>query len=1296
MEVTLEPTKPDWPCARRPEPCRPGVPRRPLRAFALAACVLIAAPQARASWTTNAPLGIPVSAAPGDRDEPRLISDGAGGAIVVWIDAASGKTDVYAQHILVSGQLDPAWPAAGVAVCTAAGDQSSVVVVPDGAGGAIVAWSDLRNPKPQIYAQHVLGSGTVDPAWPRDGRPISTGAGHESEPVATSDGRGGAIVVWQNLVKGVGTDIYGQHVPISGAADPAWPPEGRVIGGGTATQTEPVVVSDGMGGAIAVWRETRGSADDLYGQRVLAGGMIDPEWPDSGRVFCSAPGKQADIALVADGKGGALVGWLDLRTDAQEIYLHHLTSAGVADSTWPADGLALGTEEGEGPGLVSDGLGGALVGWSSVLSGERHIVHVRRLLASGAFDAQWPEKGRTVGAGADAGTPSMVSDGAGGVIVVWADSRDGGRGIYAHHILASGAVDPAWQPERRVCAPQGDQRDPTSIADGGGGVISFWTGPRGEQNEIYGQRVNLAGVVGPATALIAATALAAAADSAAAPDSLSGPARADAPEKSVLPAVVAGGVAIAGAGAGADKVGAAPQATETGNGPAPAAAAAPAADAVGSEPRPALRAGVTSRETLEGIRIDGRLSEPAWSTADSIGNLTTTEPEEGGVPEGKTVVRVLVDAEEIVIGVSCLDSDPTGIVAFSKARDAELDEEDHVLIVIDTFGDGRSGYAFAINPSSSRFDGLVLPSGDDVNGDWDAVWEGVASHDSTGWSAEFRLPIKSLGFRKGLKEWGFNVERRVQRLQETSRWSGAKRDYQIWQMSRAGTLGGLPDFDLGRGLTVQPAWVSFMRRAGPNALQEEETRLSLDVRKQLGSNLTTVLTYNTDFGEAETDVRQTNLSRFDVLYPERRDFFLEGSDIFEFGSGLNVEDAEIRPFFSRRIGFVVPEGVDEANGVEVPIQVGGKLQGHIGEASIGALAVGTDPVPELGVPASGMAVLRLRRNMLTESSAGLIATFGGPLSQGGWTQGIDLNFKTSEFAGDKNLAAGLWGLATHQAELGGDRNAYGGTVAYPNDPFGMWMTMLYVGEDFDPQLGFVQRNGGVFQTDAEYKPRPRLPMVRQTTYAVNYFRAVRKSGQWESELLTVTPLDWLLTSGDRLSVTIEHQGDQPDEPFEVFEAPGSQVTIPAGTYKWNRHDITATLASKRRISGEFSYASGGFYEGRLRTLYADVILQPLSILTFQIGAEQNVGKLPEGDFKQHLESLRTEFKPSPKLQLTHFMQYDNESRSLGSASRLRWSFHPLGDLFLNYNHNTVRTVTDPRWEFLADKASLKVQYAFRR
>lgn len=706
--------------------------------------------------------------------------------------------------------------------------------------------------------------------------------------------------------------------------------------------------------------------------------------------------------------------------------------------------------------------------------------------------------------------------------------------------------------------------------------------------------------------------------------------------------------------------------------------------------RPMLRATTFS----SGFTLDGKLDEPGWASADSIVNLVTIEPEEHAAPAGQTIVKVLVDASEIIIGVVCRDTNPAGIVSFSRARDADLETEDHVLIVLDPFQDGRSGYVFAVNPSGARFDGLVSAQGEEVNSDWDAVWEAKTWRDDTGWSAEIRIPIRSLSYQKGLTGWGFNVQRRVQRLQETSRWWGISRDFEVYQTSRAGLLTELPQFNFGAGLSIRPAVVGSNSRPSRGDPREYTGDVSLDVTKKLGPNLLGSVTINTDFAETESDARQTNLTRFDVLFPEKRSFFLEGSDIFEFGLGL--DEANLLPFFSRRIGLLNPE---EGESGKIPIIGGTKLNGRIGTTSLGALVMRTNSTSEdsLSVPATTMGAIRIRKDVLDESSIGMIATFGDPLGRGGSRLlGVDATYRTSQFLGDKTFLVGVWGMRNDRDDLvEGSKNAYGFRIDYPNDLLGFGLTSITIGEAVQPSLGFAPRTGvRVWEGGIDFNPRPTWKLVRQMFHELGAVLYTDLDNRWETFEVKINPLDWQLESGDRVTFKILPQGDRPPEDFAVFESPTTTVTIPVGSYQWTRYSFTLGLAEKRPVSGELTYAVGDFYDGNLTTFEASLAIRPTSIVSLELNGERNSASLPDGDFTQYLYGIRAEVKPSADLQVSSLIQYDNESRSFGTNTRMRWTFHPLGDLFVVFNHNMVRTLGN-RFAFESNQLLVKAQYAYR-
>jgi len=699
--------------------------------------------------------------------------------------------------------------------------------------------------------------------------------------------------------------------------------------------------------------------------------------------------------------------------------------------------------------------------------------------------------------------------------------------------------------------------------------------------------------------------------------------------------------------------------------------------------RPGLRASAVTAH----IRIDGVLSEPEWLGADSIADLTQIEPREGAAPAGRTIVRVIALPDALIIGVRADDPDPARITSFARQRDASLTSEDHIRVVLDTYLDGRSGYVFIVNPNGARYDALVADQGEGENANWDAVWEAATTRTSTGWAAEFRIPVKSLMFRGGLTEWGFNVERRIQRLQETDRWASPNRDTKINMTSRAGLLTNLPAFDLGLGLSVRPSGTAQIGREGPGAPTDHDQDLSLDATKRLGANTLASLTVNTDFAETEVDTRRTNLTRFPLVFPEKRTFFLEGSDVFDFGLGTGDD---VRAFFSRRIGLL--------SGSEVPLAAGFKLNGRESGTRFGALVVRTRDLDSLPT-GNTLGVLRIRQNVLRESSIGMIASTGDPLGRASaWLGGADFTYQTTRFRGDKNFLVGVWGLTMDREGLTGNRTAFGGKVDYPNDLWDVAFSYRRVGESFDPSLGFVPRPGvQTFNFNMVYQPRPGRRIlglrVRQMFNELFTTLVTGLDGRWQSYRVFTAPVNWRLESGDRFEFNFAPAGERLDVPFDI-----SGVEIPAGSYHWTRWRLEAGLASKRKVSGQFTWWFGGFYGGRLNELALTGSLRPSPLLIIELNAGHNVGRLPQGRFVQDVIGTRLRVNLSPDLQVSSYLQYDNESRSIGSNTRLRWSFSPQGEFFLVYNHNLdeERNLLDRRvgWRFASNQLLTKLQYAF--
>lgn len=675
------------------------------------------------------------------------------------------------------------------------------------------------------------------------------------------------------------------------------------------------------------------------------------------------------------------------------------------------------------------------------------------------------------------------------------------------------------------------------------------------------------------------------------------------------------------------------------------------------------------------IDIDGILDEKVWFDADSI-SLSMVEPKEAADPSFPTTIKILMTDADILIGIMCYDPQPGKIISYSKIRDASLGDEDRIKFVFDTYLNQRSGYIFAVNPEGTRYDALVSNFGVSENPDWDGIWKAKTHINSKGWSAEILIPVKTLSFSSGLKEWGFNIERRIQRKLEIDRWTGLKQDINVGQVVHAGRLVDLPDFHIGIGLLSK---ISGIAQSSKTYNQDANSNLdySLDFTQKLSSEITGQLTVNTDFAETEVDARATNLTRFPLFFPEKRGFFLEGADILDFGIGLG---SDVVPFYSRRIGLY--------EGNKVPIVAGLKINGRINGTNVGAMVTKTGELQGI-VPNSTAVVFRAKQNILKESTVGVIGTMGDP---GGmkniWLLGTDFVYQNSEFLGDKNFLFGVWGLYNHNQLLAGDKSAMGLKIDYPNDLWDIALSIKKIGDSFNPSLGFVPRKGVVlYHFGADYMPRPEYLSIRQFFFESSFDLVTDLNKEWESWEIFTAPIHFLLESGDRFEFNISPRGENLREDFEIEDG----VVIKRGAYDWMRYRIELETASKRLINGEITYWFGSFYDGRLDQIETDVNIRPFSNLNLGLSYERNIGKLSAGDFDQTLFGGRIQYSFSSDFEFTSFIQYDNESSSVGSNSRFRWHFSMLGDIFIVYNHN-VKRIEKRYWQYDSNQLIVKMSY----
>jgi len=698
-----------------------------------------------------------------------------------------------------------------------------------------------------------------------------------------------------------------------------------------------------------------------------------------------------------------------------------------------------------------------------------------------------------------------------------------------------------------------------------------------------------------------------------------------------------------------------------------------ASSSVAQRPEAPPRPSLVVRRTESAPIVDGKLDDAVWRAAVPSDAFVQVDPREGEPPSEKTEIRALYDESHLYLAIRCFDREPAAIIATQMKRDADLDTDDRVLIVLDTFEDHRNGYLFEMNPAGAKLDALIGSNGEEENEAWDAIWEGKGSIDAQGWSLELALPFQSLAFRPELASWGLNVQRVIKRRLENDRWASPRRNLSVLQVSEAGTIDGLTGIQQGIGLDVVPFFALHWADEGED--RDLAGKPGVDAFYRLTSGLGAALTINTDFADTEVDQRRINLTRFPLFFPEKRDFFLQDAPIFQFADLGN----DLIPFFSRRIGL-------DDQGEEVPILVGGKVTGRAGDYNLGVLDVQTKAAGNFD--SANLFATRVSRNVGEQSTVGAIVTNGDPNGRDSNTVvGVDANFGTSQFQGDRNLRASVWALESFDDVA--DDTAFGASLGYPNDIWFWELRWKEIEADFSPALGFVPRTG-VRTYSGELGFEPILNQnVRRLEFGVEPTVVTDLTDDVESVEAPLQYLGVVWDSGDEFRLQTIWSYERLDAPFDIQD----DVTIPTGDYDWLRWRMEAESALKRPVSGAVAVEFGPFYDGTRTDYEGQVSWRPSRHFTGELAYEQNAVDLPDGDFVTHLGTARLDAAFSPDLTWSNFLQFDSESDTLGWNTRLQWILRPGEELNLVYD-NTVEREGDSL-STVSQGAAVKLQYTIR-
>ncbi len=671
------------------------------------------------------------------------------------------------------------------------------------------------------------------------------------------------------------------------------------------------------------------------------------------------------------------------------------------------------------------------------------------------------------------------------------------------------------------------------------------------------------------------------------------------------------------------------------------------------------------------FNLDGVLDEPIYSQIAPASNFTQQIPSEGQPASEETEVWVFYDDNNLYVTAKNYDSAPEEEwVANEMRRDTrQLRTNDSFSVMLDTYLDRRNGVAFLVTPIGGFSDFAIANEGDrgrGVNFDWNIVWNSRVGRFDGGWTVEIQIPFRSLRYEPGAEQtWGIQFRRIVRRLNEASYLTelpisaafGNSLVAGMWRISQAATLNELEVPPRNFNLEIKPYTLGTLttnRLVSPQINDELDGEAGVDIKFGITNNLTADFTYNTDFAQVEVDERQVNLTRFNLFFPERREFFLEGRGNFDFTQPRNLDIPTM--FFSRRIGL--------ERGQVVPIDVGARLTGKVGNFDVGALTIGTDGAGLNGIESTDFSVLRLKRDILSRSRVGLIITDRSKSTiSSGSNQlfGVDGQFN---FLTDFEVSG--FAAKTETEGLEGDDLSYMGNFEYNGDRYGFRSGYLVVEDNFNPEIGFKRRNNfRQYEGAARFSPRiASSENIRRLVLEANtesYWSATTDNLETRRhELSFATEFE----EGDRTSIAIVDEFEMITRPFRI--APG--VSLQPGKYNFTSYELSYQLGTQRRFSGFMSLRVGDFWSGTNTAIsLSSGRLEVSPQLSIEPSYTLNEVKLPEGDFRTELSRFRVTYTITPRMFFSGLLQYDSRANSFSSNLRFRWEWAPGSELFVVYS-----------------------------
>ena len=687
------------------------------------------------------------------------------------------------------------------------------------------------------------------------------------------------------------------------------------------------------------------------------------------------------------------------------------------------------------------------------------------------------------------------------------------------------------------------------------------------------------------------------------------------------------------------------------------------------------------------LKIDGDLSKPEWQQAAVIPDLIQTTPFTGQPTPFHTEVRLLRDDDHLYVAVHAVDPEPDKLLIRSLQRDANQDPDDHITIVINTFDDHQNAYAFRINAGGARDDGLEANGSTNADFGWDGIWEVKTKRVTDGWDVEIAFSTRSLQFDPAVDHWGFNVSRSIPRLATVLKWAYINPSDSTFSPSRYGILDGMGGLKAGSGLEINPYLLARSDQIDSSAKRAE---VGGEVTYSFTPQLEGTLTVNTDFAQTEADSQQINLSRFSLFFPEKRQFFLDGSSFFAFNGGnMNGSlNGGFTAFYSRDIGL--------AMGRTVPIDDGVKLAGRIGDLSMGVLDVNTGSVT--GVPSENLFVGRFAYDLGQNFRIGTLLERGDPSGRTDASfNGADLAWQSFDFLGlGKTFKATAWDANTSGSPNSGLTRGYGYELQYPNYTWFAELEMNQFGDAFNLPLGFIARPGTrQYWSEFGWFPTPAPPSNVNYWQLDGQFNQIDDlSGHLQSYQAHFVPGVYF-TDSSQLYPQLFREYEAVAQPFAI----DNNVTIPAGLYRFQRWQVEYDSPVSYTVRFTLRPSGGEFYSGHAKDEYWSLAYAGFDgRLELGLTNEDVFAELPQGHFVQRLWQLNAAWSFTPDLSITSFVQYDTSQDQLGFNTRLHWAITADKDLYVVWNRNWRESLMalTPGTPDVADTFIVKLAWNFSR